>query len=565
MTGWPPIRFASRRSAKPLKNEGGYVLVIVLWLLAVALAFGAVGIAEALSSQRLTTHDMRGRRAQQAADAGIQAQLYDAAENNFGTAYNFTGGVLGLSTFLDCVPLQLNANLQVGGLAVYASTAGVCPAALNSSGSPVTGFWSALDNHDYYESEYLSNKKEIGGSGAGSVVEFPEIVSIGCDSATASSCNTTPAPSTNVYSRELALLQPTGPVQAIEGMGNVTIQGLTALGVNAAAVVNGEVMSGGTLSLPALGVAVNTSWPTSGNPLLPTFGYTTNPAPASITTAHVVQLNGFCSAASPSQLCMIKRPAPTTTVTTCAACAAGITCSSTCTGGGYNASNDTFTLTGGTENFAAGDYVFCNFNATGGTVNTSATSTTPVRIFILPPNQAPCSANGYTQNASSVWNGGNFNATEGINDLLSGSLNGVTGTTDPSGLQIYDEGDGNYDNDTTVTVGQPSSCATLLCISLANLSPQSMVIYAPTSAVTVNTGSCTLGLAGVCLAAAATTFAGSVVGDTVYMRATAITQDLDIGNYPIEGGANAVRADEYIQCDNSVTSLANATSDTGGC
>jgi hypothetical protein len=49
------------------------------------------------------------------------------------------------------------------------------------------------------------------------------------------------------------------------------------------------------------------------------------------------------------------------------------------------------------------------------------------------------------------------------------------------------------------------------------------------------------------------------------MRATAITQDLDIGNYPIEGGANAVRADEYIQCDNSVTSLANATSDTGGC
>jgi Tfp pilus assembly protein PilX len=554
-----------RLSGRMSKDERGYVIVIVLWLMAVAMAFGAVGIAESLSSQRLTTHDTRARRAQQAADAGIQQQLYDQAENNFATAYNFTGGVLGLSNFLDCVPLQLNANLQVGGLTAYASTAGVCPTALNSSGSPVTGFWSALDNHSYYESEYLSNKKEVNGSGVGSVVEFPQVVSVGCDSATASSCNTTPAPSTNVYTRELALLQPTGPVQAIEGMGNVTVQGLTALGINAAAVVNGDIMTDGTLTLPALGVAADTTWPTSGNPIFPTFGYGQTPAPSSISTANVVHLTGgFCTAGNPSTLCMIKRPAPTTTATTCANCSTGITCAS-CTGGGYSSSNDTFTLTGGTATFAAGDYVFCNFNATGGSITTTPTSTTPVRIFILAPNQPPCSANSYTAAQEVGGKVGDFNATEGIGDGLSGVVNGVSGTLDPSGLQIYDEGDGSYDNNTSVTIGQPSSCASTLCISLANLSPQAEVIYAPTSAVTVNTGSCTLGLAGHCVVGAATTFAGSVVGDNVYVGATVITQDLDLGNYPIDSGANAVRADEYIQCDNSVTKLTDTTSDLGGC
>lgn len=563
MTGWLPRAIASRGSKARLKNEGGYVIVIVLWLLAVALAFGAVGIAESLSSQRLTTHDMRARRAQQAADAGIQAQLYDAAENNFATAYNFTGGVLGLSNFLDCVPLQLNANLQVAGLAAYASTAGVCPAAVNTSGSPVTGFWSALDNHSYYESEYLSNKKEIDGTGVGSVVEFPQVVSVGCDSASASSCNTSPTPSTNVYTRELALLQPTGPVQAIEGMGNVTINGISVLGINAAAAINGEVMAGGTLSLPLLGVAANTTWPTSGSPLLPTFGYGQTPAPTTISTANLVHLTGgFCSAGNPSTLCMIKRPAPTTTVTTCANCSTGITCAS-CTGGGYSSSNDTFTLTGGTATFAAGDYVFCNFNATGGTINTTPTSTTPVRIFILPPNQAPCSSNSYTAAQEVGGKIGDFNATQGIGDGLTGIVNGVSGTLDPSGLQIYVEGDGSYDNNTAVNIGDSATCSgfNLIGVCLSALAPaEAMVVYAPTSSVNVSTKACVVAL--VC---AGGTFAGSIVGDNITTTAAAITQDLDIGNYPIDGGANAVRADEYIQCDNSVTKLTDSSSDTGGC
>lgn len=538
------------------------MILYVLALMVIALGLGAAALAGTINSRQLTTHDMRTRRAQQAADAGVQQQLYDQSEANLASSYNFSGGVLGLSNFLDCLPLQLNASLQVTGVTAYASTAGVCPTALSSGGGTVSSYPTALGNHDYFQSEYFSNKREVNGSGVGSVVEFPEVVSVGCDTTTPSSCTTTPAPSSNVYSRELALLQPTGPVQAIEGMGNVTISGLSLLGINATAVVNGDVMSGGTLTLPLLGVAANTTWPTSGNPIFPTFGYTSTPAPLSITTANVVQLTGgFCSAASPSTSCMIKRPAPIATSTTCAACSTGITCSS-CTGGGYSSANDTFTLTGGTATFAAGDYEFCNFNATGGTVSTSASSTAPVRIFILPPNQPPCS--GYTYTGAQEIGGkvGDFNASQGLNNGLLGTVNGLTGTLDPSGLQVYVSGDGAYDNNTTVSIGNSSTCSvSVLGICTVAAAPnEGMVVYAPTSSVTVNTKSCVLGL--ICAAGA---FSGSVVGDNVTVSATAITQDLDIGNYPIDSGANAVRVSEYVQCDNSVTKLTNSTADTGGC
>jgi hypothetical protein len=352
-------------------------------------------------------------------------------------------------------------------------------------------------------------------------------------------------------------------------MGNVAINGLGALGLSALSVVNGDVMAGGTLTLPTVGLGVNTTWPTGGNPLLPTFGYGATPAPASITTAHLVQLTGgFCTAGAPSSLCMIKRPVATPTVTNCSLCATGITCSS-CTGGGYSSGNDTFTLTGGTATFAAGDYEFCNFNATGGSVNSSPSSTTPVRIFILAPNQPPC--NGYTYTAGQEVGGkvGDFNATQGLSNGLTGTVNGVTGTLDPSGLQIYDEGDGAYDNATTVNIADTSTCLVhvlSVCVSASTPATQAMVIYAPTSAVTVNTGVCVVGLLGSCTLGVAGTYAGSIVGDNVTVTAALITQDLDIGNYPIDSGASALRGGEYVACNSSVTNLTNSLSaDTSGC
>jgi hypothetical protein len=222
-------------------------------------------------------------------------------------------------------------------------------------------------------------------------------------------------------------------------------------------------------------------------------------------------------------------------------------------------------MSSGTASFPTGDYYLCNFNATGGGINAPSTGAGPVRIFILAPNSPPCSSNGYTQNATThLWSGGNFTATKGINNAISGFVQGtLASTVNPSAVQIYDEGDGvtPYDADTSVTIGSTGNTAPLT---------QSMVVYAPTSAVTVTTSDCTALLAGVCAllnTSAGGVFEGSIVGDNVVVTAGVITQDFDIGNYPIDSGANAFRVAEDVQCDNSVTNLAgtSVSTDTGGC
>ena len=552
------------------RDERGFVIIYVLALVAVALTVAAVAITDTLSSRKLTTHDQRARRAQQAADAGIQSMLYQQSEANVGASYNFTGGALGLSTLLDCAVPQFNTNLQVSGITAYASSAGVCPQALNSGGSPVTSNgWSAASNHAYYNAEYLDNKKEISGSGVGAAVYFPEILSIGCDASSAANCTT--SSSGNAYSRELGIFAPTGPLQAVEGMGNVTLNGLSVLGLNTAVAVNGDISSGATLTVPALTAALNTNFTLNSVPntsVAATFAYSTLSG-SLISTANKVQISGFCSAGSPATNCAIKRQPVSITTTTCANCSTGITCAS-CTGGGYSSSNDTFTLTGGTATFAAGDYVFCNFNATGGTIKTNASSGTPVRIFILPPNASPC--NGYTYTAGQETSGkvGNFYASPGINNLLTGTINNVSSTVDPSGLQIYVQGDGSYDNNTSVYIGDGDTCTSFsllgVCLTaVPTITTEGMVIYAPTSSVNVNLGQCLVGLLGSCTLGTAGAFEGSVIGDNTQITATAITQDLDLGNYPLYDGTTLLQPVEYVQCDGSKTSLSGATSDTSGC
>ena len=271
-----------------------------------------------------------------------------------------------------------------------------------------------------------------------------------------------------------------------------------------------------------------------------------------ITTANKVTLSGACSANSPSTNCYIQRPAPLVSTTSCAACTTGITCS-----GCYNATNDTFSLSSGTATLAGGEYVFCNFSATGGTLNTSPSSTQPVRIFILPPNKGPCGSGG-----------GNFTATQGINNSLTGSVNGVAGTLDPSALQVYVEGNGTA-NGTSVTVGDGYTCTLFVLgkctVAVPTISTEGMVIYAPTSSVSVDLGNCVVSLLGSCTLGVAGSFSGSIIGDNVTIRASVITQDLDIGNYPLETGSNFYRVQQYIECDTSVTALTNSSSDTSGC
>lgn len=554
----------SPRGRCATRDERGFVIVYVLALVAIAMTLGAAALADTLSSRQLTTHDQRVRRAQQAADAGIQAALYQQSEDNLGAAYNFTGGPLGLSTFLDCALPKFNLNLQVVRVSLYASSAGVCPQGLGAGGTPASVPWTAVANHAYYLSEFLSNKQEIGGAGVGAVVEFPEIVSLGCDTSSADCTNS----ASSVYSRELAIFQPTGPLQAIEGMGTVTINGLSLLGLNLAVAVNGDIAAGTQIQLPALAAALNTNFSLNSNPI--TSVQATFAAPsitgALISTAHNVITTGFCSPGSPSANCTIKRPPISISTTTCALCATGISG----TAGAYDPSNDTFTLgPGGTASFAAGDYVFCNFNATGGTITTNASASTPVRIFILAPNQPPCSSYTYTPAEESNGTVGNFLAKPGINNSLGGLLNNVSSAVDPSGLQIYVQGDGSYDNKTTVDIEDPAQCTAYLlgvCVSATATIPlEGMVVYAPTSRVNLNLGQCLVGVLGACTVGAAGAFAGSIVGDDTTITASAITQDFDLGNYPLYSGASRLAPVEYVQCDNSKSTLADTTADTGGC
>ncbi len=510
--------------ARRIADERGYVLVVVMALMAVAIAGAFALLASTLSAQQLTTRDTRVRAAQQAADAGLQATLYEQSETNLGSTYNDNGGVLGLSNFLDCDVPQVSASGQITGIvSLNAGTGGVCPQGETGSGT-ATSNWQSLGNHTYYQAESVPNETQFehGSSGGSSSedLEFPEFVAVGCSAATITDCENDDSSPTAQYWREEVILQPVSPLQAIEGMGNVTISGLSALGLGEA-TLNGDVQTLGKLTTPTALLGLNTALTSSG--LFPTlaassFGGTI------VSTAQEVTATP-CEAGDPSSNCIIQRQPVTLTNSACTPCSSAM-------GSDYSATTHAFTQTSGTVNLTAGQYVLCNFDATGGTLNVQSG---PVQIFVASPNSTLCSGNGYTETSGS-WNGGNFIAANGIDNSLKGSVNGVSNAIDPSELQIYDLGDGGgYDNATSVTIGNQSS-------SLLSVNPitEAMVVYAPTSSVNLNTSVClTLAIVGrVC---AGGVFEGSVVGDNTTVTAGTITQDLDIGNYPLYTGVNAFR------------------------
>jgi hypothetical protein len=254
----------------------------------------------------------------------------------------------------------------------------------------------------------------------------------------------------------------------------------------------------------------------------------------------------------------------------------------TALGAAYNGAVgvDTFTATSGTYSFAPGDYVFCNFSATGtALINAAPSSSAPVRIFIDSPTSSRCSNDHFTQTGG-VWNGGNFTAGNGINNgvgngNVTGLANSVTTALASSGVQIYVVGDQSasstppYDSATSVNITSPPTCTGSflgVCISLSNPLTQAYVVYAPTSSVTENVSGCLVGVLGACTLGGAGAFAGSLIGNDVTITATAITEDLNIGNFPLYAGVVAFRPVQYVQCDLSVTSLSgNAVSDTSGC
>lgn len=540
-----------RRRLGRLAGEDGFVIIVVMAVLFVGLALGAVAVAESLSSQDIGKQDQHERRAQQATDAGIQSQLYQQGEANIMSSLSLAGGPLNLATALDCLVPQLNVatGQLTGGLVTGAvSAAGVCPGS-STGGVPSNAIpVQAVGNHAYNQSEFIPGGTTLNGG-----TLYPKIVSLGWDD--------TGGTSRTVYSRQEAILAPIAPLRTLEAQGNLTVSGLSLLGLGASTAY-GNISANGNLTTPTAFVMANLDNLAAGILGSASYGgsysgFLTVPAPTHTTTPVVRQP---VSVSSAKASCPDAANACTYT--------AGVRGIST----GYNAATDTFSLSSGqTATFAPGDYVLCSFNAaTGSTVNAAPTAATPVRIFIDSPTSARCDStvtnaalNQYNDKLDA--NRGNFVAGNGIvNGLL-----GLGGVVASSSLQVYVVGTQNkantYDNGTTVRIG--TDCAAVLC---TNQLTQSMILYAPTSSVSLYTGACVQLLLKICTGGV---FDGALIGDDVNAQALSFSENLAIGNFPLYNGVQVYHPIQYIQCSSQPYSgatkytqlQADATIDTNGC
>jgi hypothetical protein len=513
MTAMPDTMRPSlrRRLAGAARRDDGFVMIVALAMLAIGLAVGAAALAETLASRDYSNKDSRTIRAQQAADAGINAVLYQQNELPL-KSLDWNGGPLSLGTLTDCVVPSLDVNLKVASVSTTQadSSSGVCPDS-SGAGKPASGSVSfPVGDHAFYQARFIPGASQV--NGAFHRVLNSKIVSVGYENG-----GNTSSSSGYVTRRVEAILAPIDPFQAIEAEGNLTISGIKLAGLPITATLNGNARANGSVTLPLVFANTNLSGGLLGSV---TYG-TTFSGPLIALSNVAKQTSSFTR--SPVSISPSKVDCEPTgeTVNDCSAF------SNT----NYNAATNTFSMSSGSVTFAPGDYVFCNFNATGGTVTANATAAAPVRIFIDSPSSARCSGNGL----GAAPNQGNLVAANGFGNLIGNTL-GVTGA---SGLQIYVVGDqaaSPFDNKTSVTIGGTGSLI------------ENYVVYAPTSKVTAS--NCAVSFAfltgletDACLA-----IQGAIIGDDVNIQASVFTQDLDLANYPLYSGLGAFHVQQYVEC-----------------
>ncbi len=572
-----------------IRDEGGQALVLALGIVVISVLIGLGVVTFALNTKNQSTHDERTREAQQAADAGVQQQLYRQSDSAPGT-YNLSGGLLGLNNLVDCVVPQVSASVVVGTVQVQANN-GACPLSVSAScaaGStcPSTnGVWTPLSDGDYYQSEFFPNEQQqttgVGNSQSAYNVQFPEIVSIGCHTTAtanqAASCNS--GAGTNQYSKQLTVLQPHAPLQSIEAGHNVTISGL--LGVTS--IIEGNIVAGNNISLPLvnLGFNLGTSLSTLLGGLLGSLNLTGTLQQLQATFEYGNTISGYtvganlvhtgtssyCTAGQPSSSCLLvpapfsinAQPTPTSSFGTTANSAVQFSqsCLLFICSGSYAYSGTTTTTgdlyaNGGTLRFnTPGTYVFCNFYAKNTTIQGPTSGS--VQIYVLPPNATSCLNDTTSASVIGSATQGNFYADQGISNLTSASL--VEGVVSPSAFQIYVAGN---PTDKTALQSNPNGTPTTavnIATSSTNLSlAQSYTVDAPLSNVTIGNGSLS-NLA----------FEGNAIGWNVGITAAVVLQDLDLGNYPLSVSANSYQVKQTVQCTVSTIPLTNTTSDLNGC
>jgi hypothetical protein len=491
-------------------------------------------VATTLASRKNATRTERSNRALQAADAGVQTELYRANEINMGSLNLSTG--LNLSSIVNqlftCPIPQVNASGQVVGLKFVASL-GVGAACPTNAGSGITNPGpneEPVGDHDFFQTQFVPDLTNVG-----DFVEMnPKIVASGVDDNGNAS-----DPSRYVSQRVEAVLAPIMPWRTLEAEHNLEIDvppALSLLGIPIAGATafNGTAAAGNNLTIDGKGglvsaftaTGVSLSGGLTAQSALDYCGTYTHPnMTVTLTLGSITQPSSGCSGLvnrSAIQISPSKLP--------CVPVSGAETCSSDPGFGSVyiGGKQDEIYNTNASKSisFGPGDYVFCSFE-TNGPVSLNPTSTQAVRIFIDSPSSARCKNfvnHTGTLPTSFTAGPGNFIATQGEGNVL--------GVTHPSQAQIYVAGNGANDGTTAYLTGSTT------------LSSQDLFLYAPTSNVTVTGGeTCLL---GTCVNTG--TIAGAVIGYDVDVSATAIVEDLGLLNYPLSGVLGPFYVKQYIQC-----------------
>lgn len=543
------LRRALTARAATAHSEDGYVLVLVLALIVIGLGLGAAAVATTLGTRAYTTHDERSKRALQAADAGIQTELYRANQINMGSL-NLTGGVSLsgiLGQLLTCPVPQINASGQVIGLkfVAVASVGAPCPSNSTSGITTPGPDQEPVGNHDSFQVQFNPNPTNIG-----DFVELqPTIVSSGIDDNGNAS-----DPNRQVARKVEAVLAPIMPWRTLEAGHDLSIDVpplLSVLGLKLAGTTafNGSAAAGNNLTIDGQASLANV-FTASGISLsggiteqsaLDYCGTYTHPNMTVTLTLGSVRLpSSGCSSLvnrSPIKISATKQDCvPVGGVETCTSDAgfgsqyvAGRNSNGTVNNALTN-QDEIYDTTGAAISFGPGDYVFCSFQ-TNGPLSLNPSGTQAVRIFIDSPSSTRCQnfVNHSSPPALFKAGAGSFVATQGEGNVL--------GLTHPSQAQIYVTGNGTNDGTTAYLTGGTT------------LSSQDMFLYAPTSNVTVTGGqTCIL---GTCVNTG--TIAGGVIGYDVDVSGTAIVQDLGLLNYPLSSALGPFNVKQYIECTPSTT------------
>jgi Tfp pilus assembly protein PilX len=481
-------------------RQDGFVMVVTMMVLMVALLVAGVAISDTVNARRYTETDRRIDAAQQAADAGLQVALYRANQMNLATT-DFNSGLSALSNTVSCLVPGLDVNGYVSTLTTVtlaASTA--CPTATTGPGSVAPPSWTyeRLGNRTTFAYQFIKGST---GPSTGHAYLNPVIVAIGREDG-----GTPSDTSDDIVRRVKAILNPVDPFEMIEATGNLTFTALSTT-LNGDARANGNVTVNGLL----LGLGV---LPSSGGVL----------RVANI--QYGGSYSGLLSVVNKVPVASSFTRAPVSVSASKPDCGATGSAGA-CPASGYSSVTHKLTVNSGTVTLAGGDYVFCGVSvAAAGTLHTSVTASAPTRIFIDSPTSSRCSG---------VPSSGNLS--------LLGGLNSVNVT--PSQLQIYMVGNGS---------NTPRSTASVTTTSLGALTP-AFFLYAPDTDVTVRS----LLFQGNVIGHDVT-----MIGCTALVclsAAQALTQDLNLANMPLSSSVGLFSRKQYIQCKASEPAAGSPTAD----